>query len=200
MGWLVKYPEEDMVVNDRSMWGEVDALPTEQILEVGRAGALDRRRRARAYLAQAHPALLSAYDAAAGRFAGLVRDIIEPAMRQAGRTAARQGWCYRVVHDDHGDAPTLPFTPGVRLLLARGPINWHAIDHIIAPAFVGFYGDVLAGAVRMQTDVAGGLTTGAPPRCMVRGLRYEEVSEAVVHEAVDGLLAELVGERAAERS
>ncbi|MEL6059427.1 hypothetical protein [Methylobacterium sp. DCY52] len=182
------------------MWGEVDALPTGHILEVGRAGALDRRRRASAYLAQAHPALLSAYDAAAGRFAGLVRDIIEPAMRQAGRTAARQGWCYRIVHDDRGEAPALPFTPGLRLLFARGPIGRHAIDQVFAPAFVGFYGDVLAGAVRMQTDIAGGLTTGAPPRGMARAMRYEDVSEAVVHEAADDLLAELVGGRAAERS
>lgn len=187
-------------MNDRSMWGEVDALPTEHILEVGRAADLDRRRRARAYLAQAHPALLSAYDAAAGRFAGLVRDIIEPALRQAGRTADRQGWCYRIVHDDHGVAPTLPFTPGVRLLLARGPIDRHAIDHVIAPAFVGFYGDVLAGAVRMQTEIPVELAAGAPPRCMVRAMRYEDVSEAVVHEAADDLLAELIGGRAAERS
>lgn len=187
-------------MNDRSMWGEVDALATEHILEVGRAAALHRCRRMRADLAQAHPALLSACDAAAGHFAGLVRDVIEPAMRQAGRTAARQGWCYRVVHDNHVEASTLPFTPGVRLLLSRGPIDRHAIDHVFAPAFVGCYGDVLAGAVRMQTEIPGGLTAGAPPRCMVRAMRYEDVSEAVVHEAVDDLLAELIGGRAAERS
>lgn len=187
-------------MNDRSMWGEVDALPTKHILDIGRAAGLDRRRHARAYLVQAHPALLSACDAAAGRFAGLVRDVIEPAMRQAGRTAARQGWCYRIVHDDHSVAPTLPFTPGLRLLLARGPIDRTLIDHVIAPAFVGFYGDVLAGAVRMQTEIPVELAAGAPPRCMVRAMRYEDVSEAVVHEAADDLLAELIGGRAAERS